>query len=266
MQPPLSDLLHQFIERVDLPVSRISSQAGIPRQTLFNWLAGRTPRWHPTLPADLACLATALGLNRKESDALLLAAGCVCAVDTPYFEETTMKDLKMPHGWHRAGSHPKQYEMGIDPEVRCGEKASALLRSGAKNADGFGTLMQSCNPGDFLGKRVRLSAMAQTKDIHQWAGLWFRIDGPIEGQSLQFDNMNGRPLHGTSDWERYSVVLDLPAKSTRMAFGVLLSGPGSVWIADMRIEAVSLEVPSTNLKAECKNAASNAPVNLDFKE
>ena len=265
MKLPLAELLQHFIDRVALPVSRVSSQAAIPKQTLFNWLAGRTPRWHPTLPADLARLSVALGLDPKESDALLMAAGCVCAVDTPYLEETTMKDLKLPLGWFRAGSHPKHYVMGRDPKVQCNEAPTALLRSRKDSAEGFGTLMQSCSPGDFRGKRVRLSAEARTEGIEDWAGLWFRIDGPDEGKSLRFDNMQNRSLSGTRAWERHAVVLDVPEEAVRLAYGILLSGKGKVWVADVRIEEVDRSVPSTDMKVEDR-VISKKPTNLDFRE
>jgi hypothetical protein len=265
MQQTLAILLQHFIDRVELPVSRVSSQAGIPRQTLFNWLNGRTPRWHPQLPADLARLSLALGLTSKESDDLLLAAGCVCAVDTPYFEETTMNALTLPSGWFRAGSHPAQYEMGLDPSVACDQAPSALIRSNVKQVDGFGTLMQSCKPGDFLGKRVRLSAMARTEEVQDWAGLWFRIDGPVRGESLNFDNMQDRPLKETKDWERYSIVLDVPMEAIGIAFGVLLSNVGSVWIADMLIEITAPDTPTTNLKIDL-DSLPEAPVNLKFDQ
>lgn len=265
MPQSLPELLKQYLDRVDLPVSRVSSQAGIPKQTLFNWLGGRKPRWHPTLPADLANLSASLGLSSLESDALLQAAGCVCAVDTPLFEDPNMKELTLPCGWYRAGSHPRQYKMGRDPDMPHEGSASALLQSRDASAEGFGTLMQSCGTGDFLGKRVRLSAMARTEGIEDWAGLWFRVDGPQHGKSLCFDNMQARPLTGTLDWKRYSVVLDVPKEAIRLAYGILLSGSGKVWIASMRIEEVDRSVPSTDMKGDVQGMP-DAPRNLDFRK
>lgn len=265
MKNTLPVLLQGFVDRTGLAVSRVSRQAEIPKQTLFNWLGGRSPRWHPQLPEDLARLSSALGLDQKETNDLLMAAGCICAVDTPYSEETTMENLKLPRGWHRAGSHPLQYKMGIDPDVHCEKYACAQVRSRVARAEGFGTLMQSCKPDSFLGKRVRMSAMARTKKIKSWAGLWLRIDGPEEGKSLNFDNMQDRPLQGTSDWQRYSVVLDVPKEAIRLAYGVLLGGDGSVWIADMKMEVVDADVPTTNVNRE-RRVLPDVPVNLDFSD
>lgn len=264
MHPTFSDLLQRHLERVGLSVSRVSSQAEIPKQTLFNWCGGTMPRWHPRLPTDLARLSRALGLSPKEFDELLLASGCVCAIDTPHFEETTMEALSVPRGWYRAGSHPAQYDMGRDPTLRYQDLAVAAIRSRGPTADGFGTLMQSCRPGEFLGHRVRLSAMVRTADITEWAGLWFRIDGPNPRESLSFDNMQDRPLKGTTGWTDHSVVLDVPKEAIAMAYGVLLSGLGRVWIANVRIEKVGLDVPSTNMRGE--PVRPERPVNLDFGE
>jgi|FLOH01.1.fsa_nt_gi hypothetical protein len=125
--------------------------------------------------------------------------------------------------------------------------------------------MQSCKPGAFLGKRARLSAMARTEGVEQAAGLWFRVDGPMAGKSLNFDNMQNRPLKGTSDWQPYSVALDVATEAIMLAYGILLSGVGSAWIADMHIEITELAIPSANLKIG-KNNAPEAPVNLSFSD
>ncbi len=261
----LSVLLKKHIERVGLSVSRVAGQARIPKQTLFNWCGGRLPRWHPQLPAELANLSRALGLNAMETDELLLAAGCVCAVDTPQFAEAAEEDLALPNGWFRAGSHPKQYDMGIDPMVRFEKLPAAVIGSRSPRCSGFGTLMQTCLPGKFLGERVRLSAMARTESVEEWAGLWFRVDGPDRKESLNFDNMQDRPLSGTREWSRYSIVLDVANDSSALAYGILLSGHGRAWVADVRIEVVGLDVPSTNLSLG-ESGIPPAPVNLDFTD
>ncbi len=261
LKSELSHLLERFVERAGQPVSRIAAQAQLPKQTLFNWLGGRTPRFHAELPSDIERLSRALGLDSQGRDSLLLAAGCLCALDTPPFQEKTMTELPMPTGWIRAGSHPKDYSMGIDPEVLYGQLPAAAIISAAPKINGFGTLMQSCNPGDFLEKRVCFSAAVRTADVEDWAGLWFRVDGTPKQRMLAFDNMQNRSLKGTTGWERHSIVLDVEADASNLAYGALLSGTGKVWLAEARIEVVSLDVPCTNI-----SGSPDGPVNLDFAE
>lgn len=174
-----------------------------------------------------------------------------------------MNTLTMPNGWHRAGSQPSQYDMGVDPSRSLDGAASVLVRSRVSPADGFGTLMQSCLGTEFLGKRVRLSAMACCEDIKESAGLWFRVDGRNSRTPLNFDNMSDRALTGTLDWAHYAVVLDISEQSSGVAYGVLLSGTGSVWISGVTIEVVGLDVPSTNME-RMGGGAPPGPVNLDF--
>lgn len=88
-----------------------------------------------------------------------------------------------------------------------------------------------------------------------------RVDGPAPGRSLAFDNMQARPVKGTTDWLRYDVVLDVAAEATAIAFGVLLRGRGEGWVADVRFEEVGPEVPTTG-----QSDQPDQPQNLDFAE
>jgi hypothetical protein len=84
-----------------------------------------------------------------------------------------------------------------------------------------------------------------------------RVDGP--SGMLRFDNMGDRPIQGTLGWRRYSVVLDVPTNSSGIFFGLLLSGPGKVWIAHARLDAVGGDVPVTG-------GLARHPRNLDFAQ
>ncbi|HMQ34402.1 MAG TPA: hypothetical protein PKD53_26945 [Chloroflexaceae bacterium] len=62
------------------------------------------------------------------------------------------------------------------------------------------------------GQRLRFAAAVRSERVANWAGLWMRIDGP-GNRTLGFDNMQGRPIQGTRDWERHAIVLDVPPES-----------------------------------------------------
>ena len=46
-------------------------------------------------------------------------------------------------------------------------------------------------------------------------------------------------------WTRYEIVLDVPANSFRISYGILLTGIGQVWVDDVQLEVVGDEVPTT---------------------
>jgi hypothetical protein len=171
----------------------------------------------------------------------------------------------IPNGWIKAGSHPAEYEMGVDSSIHHGGRASGYVKAITKDLHGFGTLMQTAGPGQYLGKRVRLSAFVKAEMVSQWAGVWMRVDGPPEGNQpklLAFDNMQGRPIKGTSDWSRVEIVLDVPNDARDIAFGILLSGDGEVWLDDLQFEIVPTTVPVTGRSGE----VTKAPTNLDFEK
>lgn len=42
--------------------------------------------------------------------------------------------------------------------------------------------------------------------------MWMRVDNKFD-DVLQFDNMNNRPITGTTNWNRYEIILDVPLQS-----------------------------------------------------
>ena len=164
-----------------------------------------------------------------------------------------------PAGWFLAGNDPASFQISRDPAATHEGKKSATLES-TRVPKGFGTLMQSFDAKDYRGKRLRLSAWVKANAVKDWAGVWMRVDGP-DMKSLSFDNMQSRPIKGTKGWARYDVVLDVPENAVQIAFGILLSGEGKVWIADIAFQPVDKSVPVTS-----STAMNPAPKNLDFDE
>lgn len=178
-------------------------------------------------------------------------------------------------GWFAAGSHPQDYEIGIDTTTKYGGKAGAYIKLNSTSSPGFATLMQMINAGNYRGKRVRLAAHVKAEDIEEYAGLWMRVDG--ENKMLAFDNMHGRPIRGTSEWKKYEVVLDVPESSVNINFGINLRGKGEAWVDDFRFEVVGMDVGTTNMlptegkefkrpQTESSYSYSLEPVNLDFED
>ena len=122
---------------------------------------------------------------------------------------------------HVAGSRPTEYESGLDSQAVYNGHPSAYLKSKQPVVEGFGTLMQDIRADHYLGKRVRLSAFVRTEGVQDWAGLWMRVDK--DSRQVGFDNMQDRPIKGTTTWKNYEVVLDVPQDATGIFFGVLLS-------------------------------------------
>lgn len=177
-------------------------------------------------------------------------------------EETSM-DTKVK-GWFLSGSNPFKYEMGIDHKVIHQGKASGYLKSTTVlDPTDFATMMQTFKAHQFVGKRIRLSCFIRTEEVDTYAGMWMRVDDTM-GDVLQFDNMSNRPIQGTTNWNHYSIILDVPMQSTVISFGIILSGQGTVWADQFTFEEVSENIPTTNL--EVHGELLEEPVNLSFDE
>lgn len=82
--------------------------------------------------------------------------------------------------------------------------------------------------------------------------MWMRVDGadPLSPQgmsALAFDNMGNRPVTGTTNWTKYEIVLDVRADAVNLAYGILLSAEGSVWVTGVRLDVVDPTTAPTGL-------------------
>lgn len=178
-------------------------------------------------------------------------------------EEENKQEVEKMEGWFLSGTNSEHYEMRREFENVLKGNVSGQLRSiGQEAKEGFGTVMQQFQAKEWLGKRVKLSCFIQTKDVQSSAGLWMRIDGK-DGDTLQFDNMQNRPITGTTGWNHYSVVLDVPENAGAIYFGVLLQGVGEVWMDEFTFAQADEKTVSTNMMMP-ENMPSK-PVNLNFE-
>ena len=158
----------------------------------------------------------------------------------------------MPTGWHAAGTAAGDYAVGTDRSRRAGGQGQGggTIRSRTTSPSELATLQQSVRADAFRGHRVRLSGFVKAGTVGAAAdvagaaaGLWMRVDGPAGAESADF--MQDRPVTQGTDWARYDVVLDVPRDAVGLSFGVLLNGPGQVWLDDVALQRVGRDVPLT---------------------
>jgi hypothetical protein len=218
-------------------------------------------------------------LNRLMAKADTRAEAGPPATEAPRIEQATPKPVAQhveeppipgvtrtaPAGWSKNGSKPGSYVVGVDRNQTMGGMPSAYVKSIESSVDGFGGMMQMSSAEDLVGKRVRLSGWVKTEDANDGGGhLWLRVDGQQSGQMLQFDNMGNRPVKGTTDWQQYSVVLDVPPESAALAYGFFVQGTGKMWVSGTKIDQVGPEVSSTNMVTNQARGLPKTPVNLTF--
>jgi hypothetical protein len=149
--------------------------------------------------------------------------------------------------WRGTGSQPHAYELVARQDASgCGAR---VLRSQAFASDPLGTavLWREAEVDAWRGKKLRLSVRMRAGAIEGWAGAWIRVDGKDPATPLAFDNMQDRPLKGTTGCEWTVLVLDVPPDAQRITLGFVLKGPGALWLSDFRVDEAPAEVPSTDL-------------------
>src|SRR5438105_2231931 len=135
--------------------------------------------------------------------------------------------------WFLSGERAEDYEYGIDPKLKYQGKTCMYLRPRVAEPRDFASVTQMIKAHPYHNKRMRLSAAMKAAGIEGWAGLWMRLDG-VDTHIL--DNMEDRPIQGTTEWRTHEVVLDVPEQSQAIALGCLLVGKGQVWLSDVHFD------------------------------
>ena len=93
------------------------------------------------------------------------------------------------------------------------------------------------------------------------SGLYLRAEGADGGDVLSFESMqNQGPVVGSRAWRRYELVHEVPDDAEYLFFGLIVDGPGKVWMDDLELVPVSDDVALTG-----KPQRQEKPANLDFE-
>jgi hypothetical protein len=167
---------------------------------------------------------------------------------------------EIPSGWIVAGNAPKDFEFSRDSnEAWQGHNSALIAAKPGVVSNGFGTLMQTISAESYRGGRWRLSGYLKTRDAAR-AQMWMRVDA-TDRNVVSFDNMDDRPITGTTDWARYEIVLNVPSNSVDVAFGFLLTQSGKVWGSNFKLEKADTSIPVTS---HAPAMLPKEPRNLDF--
>jgi len=134
-----------------------------------------------------------------------------------------------PKGWTTFGDADNYVHSVDDKVVQSGKHSVSLEYSGDKT--GFKAWSYTI-PAKYQGYKITLRGYVKTEKVSDgWAGLWMRID-----PNVSFDNMRERGIKGTTDWQKYEIILDLkPSSAQDIVIGGLLVGKGKMWVDNLEL-------------------------------
>jgi C-terminal processing protease CtpA/Prc len=116
--------------------------------------------------------------------------------------------------------------------VHRGVQAIRLEGRGSSAADSLTSINRSI-PMGFSGMTLELRGFLRTENISGFAGLWIREDDDIPAFAVE--DMRAHKLPGATEWAEYSVSVPIRSEAHKVAFGVLLSGGGTIWADDLQL-------------------------------
>ncbi len=178
-------------------------------------------------------------------------------------ESTSLSD-----GWMKWGN----YELTIDSVSHSGKKSGKITSDPIGNS--FGCIAYKI-PANYSGKTIQLEGYMKIENVENgFAGLLLRVDG--NGSALAFDNMQNQNITRTSDWKKYSIILNYPEDAENIIVAGILSGKGKAWFDDFvlsidgknvqTIKEVEKKLPKAQLDKEFDNGSSIQFSNLKTKD
>jgi len=145
-----------------------------------------------------------------------------------------------PQAWNSVGYGT--YSAVTDTSIIHTGQASVRIepKSDQQRVQDFGGIVQCIDAQPFIGSLFQLTGYLRLENVRAAtaagaAGLWARVDSS-SGQILAFDNMFSRPYTGTMDWTPAIVALGVDSTASRICFGVVMQGLGTVWADDLKLE------------------------------
>lgn len=162
------------------------------------------------------------------------------------FSSATSQELNLNMEDVDAYAQPVMWKIGHDPEqaivyrllsdsvVKHSGRYSLKIFTDSKRAQ-FGSCFMLI-PLTEIGKTVTLKGFLKSENIDKGSGSLFMalINDSI---TLQYDNMlkSGSAVTGTKDWKEFTITLPCSEDVTKISFGGLLVGTGTLWIDDLSL-------------------------------
>lgn len=176
------------------------------------------------------------------------------------FELEEDQDPDGPKGW-TFSSDSDQIKHGLQriekrSALWISSKSELTPKQGERSSEN-GTYTQRFNCAKWRGQRVKFSADIKYSNVGDWCGLMMWVKG-VTDKTLGFTTMYDRLMSGDSDWQRCSVVLDVPPVACSVIVAVTLKGNGEVYFSNLSFDAAARTEETTD--------QITGPKNLSFEE
>ncbi|CAN5607178.1 hypothetical protein BH11BAC1_BH11BAC1_28430 [soil metagenome] len=151
-------------------------------------------------------------------------------------------------GWEPASPQNDKYEIKISNGDRLGDDPVNYIKSKEDIIEGSGAMYRCLALEPYRGKRVRMNVWAKTNAVTKEEGARFWFLGKWDGENI-FDEA---VINGTTDWKKYSIVLDISQYAYMTTYGVVLEGNGQIWFKNISFEIVDNTVPVTSIAKKKK--------------
>lgn len=130
------------------------------------------------------------------------------------------------------------YTLGLSKGSGRSGGSAAYLKNKVVKPRSYGTIAQNASAADYRGKRIRLSTYLKSKSAKEGA-LWIVVVDKDPNKSIGLNGTTtGKVIRGNQDWTRFEHIINIPATTQALSFGISSEGKGTVWADGFKIEVL----------------------------
>jgi hypothetical protein len=133
--------------------------------------------------------------------------------------------------WHRWSLIPGNYTCAVDPNaLHDGHPTFSISSTTARKNQWAAYDIYDRHPEQYQGHVFRLTAWMKSENVSTDAGIWIRVLGPGDAYITGEVAPARRQIHGTSDWQQYTIEVPIPPEAMAIGWGFVMDGKGTLWM------------------------------------
>lgn len=184
----------------------------------------------------------------------------VLGADTSYnFDfEKVLPGKEHPYKWVRF-NRGKGYRCVTSTTEKHGGNRSLLIeRTDSVGGDPFASVTNVI-PAKYIGSEIEFRAYLKLENIKDFAGILIRIDN-ADYKTVEFKTLQYQRIHGTKDWQLYSIKARIPVDAQKIYTAAILEGTGKLWIDDAQVLIDGKDVSMAKINPNYNPHVKSGPV------
>ena len=147
--------------------------------------------------------------------------------------EKVLPGKEYPYKWVRFNRGKGYKCVTSETEKHSGGRSLLIEQIDSAGGDQYAS-MTNVIPAKYIGNKIEFRIYLKFENVKNFVDAMIRIDN-ADHNPVEFKTLQDQKIHGTRDWQLYSVRLNIPKDAHTIYVAATLAGPGKLWMDDAQV-------------------------------